>query len=216
MATRATVRARVRRELGDVGAVQTWKDDQLNDHVGDALSELGRVVPRSPVVATLVPVVAQRQYSVGAAFVDVLGVEFPAGTWLPRSAGLVPGEGTPDAEEGSYQNEYSVDVEGGTVRLLLSPTDTAERIRVHYRPLVAVPSDDVTVLGIESDEDALVALMACETLWDQRHAQEARRGNRSTGNPYARRVRAMVARRQRARMASLVDGPLPVAGSAGS
>lgn len=202
MATRATLRARVRRELGDGGAVYLWSDEQVNDHLADAIRELGRALPRGPVAATLTTVAGQREYAIGAAVAAVVGLEYPVGRPLPRAGGPAgtPATGTPDLADTGYAQEWTGEAAAGTVRLRNAPAAGGEALRVVYRPLPTPPSDDATAVAVAPEEEAIVALLACRSLWESRVLADAKRGLRTPGdNPFAARVAAMLGRRREAR-----------------
>lgn len=209
MATRATVRARVRRELGDTQAVQLWSDAQINDHFGDAVRELSYVLTRDVATVTLATVADQREYALGVAVTAVVGVECPLGTLLPPATGAVgvPAEGTPDMPASGAANDWTANVQAGTVRLRVAPAAGAGPLRISYRPLLAAPADDTTALAVAPDEEAIVALLTCRSLWELRRVEDGKRGLRPPdGNPFADRLNAMLARRRRVRVGSLAGG----------
>lgn len=207
MSTRAWVRARVRRELGDVEAVQAWPDALINDHVGDAVVELSYALRRSPVAVTLATVAGQRQYALGVGVVDVVGVEFPLGTMVtPATLEPVPAEATPDAPNLGYAQAWSADIQAGTVRLENAPADSVSQLRVYYVPLLSAPTDDTTALPVEPDELAIVVLLACQSLWEARSVEDVKRGLRPGVNVFSRRVAAVLGRRRRGRARPLVSG----------
>jgi hypothetical protein len=193
------VRARVRRELGDTEAARLWTDERVADQVADAIRELGQLLPRGPAAVTLAATAGQREYALGVEALRVVAVEWPPGTMLPRERGLMPASGSPEGPAGGYAQAWTADARAGTIRLRNAPGVSGESIRVLYVPPIAVPANDGDAIGIEEDEGALVALLACRSLWELRRLDDAKRGLRTPGaaNPFAGRVEAMLGRRRR-------------------
>jgi hypothetical protein len=196
MATLPQVRARVRRELADAGAVQVWSDDQLADAIADALRELSYELPRPTATHATTTVSGQREYAVGApenAIAEIVAVEHPEGQLLPREE-LAPAD---SANDRGYAQAWSLGDGLAEIRLRNTPSSSGQALRVYYKPLIAVPPDDATQVDVAGDEVSIVALMACRSLFDARAVDDAKRGLRQQGNPFRFRVEAALARRRR-------------------
>ena len=175
MATLPQVRARMRRELGDAGAVHVWSDDQLGDAIGDALRELSYELRRPTATHSTTTVAGQREYASGReGMVEVIGVEHPAGQMLPR-AELAPADSSNDR---GYAQAWSAGDSLGGDQVAERAGHSGQALRIDYAPLVAVPPDDSTTLAVAVDEVAIVALMACRFLMDARATDDAKRGLR--------------------------------------
>jgi hypothetical protein len=83
MTTLTEIRTRLRQELHDT-ASSRWDDDVLDRHIGHALEELSRAMPRE-VIAQLPTTVGSRELSLATLenLIDVERVEFPAGCYPP-------------------------------------------------------------------------------------------------------------------------------------
>jgi hypothetical protein len=196
MATLPQVRARVRRELADAGAVHVWTDDQLGDAIADALRELSYELRRPTATHSTTTVSGQREYAIGApegGIVEVIAVEHPTGQMLPREE-LAPADTTNDR---GYAQAWSQGDAVGEIRLRNAPGSNGQALRIYYAPLIAVPPDDSTALAVAADEVSIVALMACRFLMDARATDDAKRGLRQQGNPFRFRVEAALNRRRR-------------------
>jgi hypothetical protein len=193
MATLPQVRARVRRELADAGAVHVWSDEQVADAIADALRELSYELPRPTATHATTTVAGQREYAIGADVAEVIAVEHPEGQMLPRAA-IVPADTTNDR---GYAQEWAPGDGLAEIRLRNAPGASGQALRIYYRPLIAVPPDDATQVNVAGDEVSIVALMACRSLMDARATDDAKRGLRQQGNPFRFRVEAALARRRR-------------------
>jgi hypothetical protein len=208
MANRADLRARIRRELRDVAAVQTWQDDQLNDAIADACQELGREVPRPIASYSAVSVAGQRDYTIGsAAYTLLVGVEYPDGLMLPRAGDLIPADTVNDR---GYAQEWAPGDAAGEIRLRNAPTSNGQAIRIYLHPMIAAPTDDTTAIAVAGDEVTLLALLACRELWLTLNIEEMRKGVRWSSNPFERRIGRWLARRRQAHGSVMAPGARPV------
>ena len=195
MATLPQVRARMRRELGDAGAVHVWSDDQLGDAIGDALRELSYELRRPTATHSTTTVAGQREYAIGAR----KGWSRSSG-WSTRRGRCcrAPSSCRPTRRMiGATRRSGAPGDALAEIRLRNAPGSSGQALRIYYAPLVAVPPDDSTALAVAGDEVAIVALMACRFLMDARATDDAKRGLRQQGNPFRFRVEAALARRRR-------------------
>jgi hypothetical protein len=197
--TLAMLRSRVRRELGDTEAVRLWSDEAVADHLADAIRELSHALPRDPVSIALTTVAGQRDYALGVDVVQIVAVELPLGTMVPEARAPLPAGDSPAPPSGGYAQAWTATTRPATVRLRNAPATSGASFRVHYIPMIALPAGDGEAIAVAEDEGALLALLACRSLWELRRLADAKRGLRTPGaaNPFAARVEAMLRRRTR-------------------
>ncbi|MBI4494778.1 MAG: hypothetical protein HY690_18535 [Chloroflexi bacterium] len=160
MTTRATLRAQVRSELNDGGAVPLWPDERLNQWLAEAVRDYGRSLPREA-TATLASVADQAAYALPADTLRVVRVEHPQGV-----VRVVGGDG--------------VDVAGYEVfsaQLVLAPAPHAsgESIALRYLARYAEPATDGEALATPAEDDQVLAWYACWRALGWISADEARR-----------------------------------------
>ncbi len=165
MTTRAELRARIRAELNDAGAVPLWGNGQLDQWITEGLRALARDGVGLEKATTLASVAEQASYALPADVVEVLRVEHPAG-FFRKPVPFAAGDVAPEAElfpsdAGLRPGELLYDVYGGQLVLSPAPDGSGEAIVVRYVGAYAEPSGDGSVLDVAArDEDALV-LWAC-------------------------------------------------------
>jgi hypothetical protein len=169
--------------------VRLWSDEAVADHLADAIRELSHALPRDPVSIALTTVAGQRDYALGVDVVQIVAVELPLGTMVPEARAPLPAGDSPAPPSGGYAQAWTATTRPATVRLRNAPATSGASFRVHYIPTIAVAED----------EGALLALLACRSLWELRRLADAKRGLRTPGaaNPFAARVEAMLRRRTR-------------------
>src|SRR5687768_14287657 len=94
MTTRAELRARIRSELNDGGAVALWADGLLNQWTVEALRAFGRQVGLEKSV-TLASVAGQASYALPSDLLQVRRVEHPSGLYR-TPAPFAAGDAAPD------------------------------------------------------------------------------------------------------------------------
>jgi len=163
MTTRAEVRGRIRDELNDNGAVKLWSDALLNRWIGEATKEWSRMVPRDGVWQTT-SVANTPSYTLPSDVLDVVRVEHPPGVFRVRG-GLHDGDVAPAVDLSVWPEtrplELSWEQWGGQVFLIPAPGKTGEAIEVRYKGAYSVPSDDVTALDVEAQDEEALVLYAC-------------------------------------------------------
>jgi hypothetical protein len=177
MTTRAEIRARVRDELNDNGAVKLWSDGLLNRWIGEAIREWSRVAPRERVWQTT-STANDPSYVLPTDVLEVVRVEHPPGLFRVRG-GLRDGDVAPTAASsgrpGTRPAELAWEHWGSEVILIPAPGATGEAIEVRYAGAYSVPADDATALEVAAlDEEALV-LFACERALQWIGLDEAKR-----------------------------------------
>src|SRR6266536_1936959 len=90
MTTRAEIRARVRDELNDNGAVKLWSDGLLNRWIGEAIRDWSQVAPRDRVWQTT-STANNPSYLLPSDVLEVVRVQHPPGLFRVRG-GLHDGD----------------------------------------------------------------------------------------------------------------------------
>ncbi len=127
MSTLAEIRACIRNDLHDTDAgAYRWSDAELDRHIGRALDDLSRAIPRE-LAATVATTAGSRELSLAAltGLIEVEAVEFPTGAFPPCSVGFSGWAGSltlhtetpPDGSDAKvyYLAQHTLDGSGTTL-----------------------------------------------------------------------------------------------------
>jgi hypothetical protein len=171
VSNRTQLRERLRRELGDMGAVTTWSDSLLDSLLNEAVGWYSRLWPLQ---STAYKDVAegQRSFDVPAGTIGVSGVECPPGRVLPQYAAATVG--TPPS--GGVRQGWSL--WGGKV-YLYSPASGEEVGAGRLAMRVLLPwerLDPVVDWSGPEDDERLLVLWAATEAWAWIDGQDQKRG----------------------------------------
>ena len=178
MTTRADLRSRVRAELNDAGAAQLWTDADLNRWLAEGVRAWSYDWPaeRSTTLATAK---GQPNYGLPGDLITVRRVEHPTGIYrapVPFASGdVAPEARLLDLGCGVNPAELIYDVYNGVLWLSPAPDAAGESITVRYDGLWIVPSSDVTVLDLVSQDEDPVVWVACASALRWIGTDEAKR-----------------------------------------
>ncbi len=158
MATRASLRAALRRALGDtVSGSYVWSDELLNDFLARAMADLSVDLPiERRVTVSLLP--GQTEYPLPSDFLAALAV-------------VADGEPLPPAPGGESGWWWA---QG---KLLIQPAPRFSRdVELHYLAERQLPSDDVSEATLEATEEPVLLVRAKTEAYRWWEEQAARRG----------------------------------------
>jgi hypothetical protein len=171
------MRARLRQELGDEGAVKTWTDAYLDNLLIEANDWYSRQFPRKTTAYRDV-LAGDRTFDVASAY-GIVSVECPAGNPIPEDPTAITSDPTPYSAQ-RYRQAYAV---FGDVLYLRNPAGGQEVGTSNLAMLVLLPWDRPDPVepwnGPEDDEKLLILWAAREAwLW---HDGQGQRLNRRVG-----------------------------------
>jgi hypothetical protein len=192
MTTRSGLRTLVRNQLNDNAAVKLWADADLNQWLGEAITEYSYLLPKG-VQTTIVSVANQTDYALPSDFLRFARVA------QPKSQLRQP----------SPITEYSYRVFGSELILDPAPGSTGgdNDIYIEYWARYALPSADGDVLATPTQDDAILVHLVCakalawvDTDEAKRQRFERQRGVtvRSLAQSYQDAAQGEIANRKRA------------------
>jgi hypothetical protein len=195
MATRAELRASLRRRLEDAGASPLWDDATLNDALGGAVARYGVRLPKEAVAtvnvtagATAVPVA-----TAGIEGERIARVLDEAGAIVPRMGEAVGPSGNNGGAAGLEQAWRWWNGELSLQR----PATATGTWRIEYRGPRGVPADDVSAVGMAAGDEEIVLALAAAIALRRREVEDGKRGAYSRG-AYSRGAPPVLALAERA------------------
>jgi len=189
MTTRLDLRTMVRRRIADTGADPVWDDDFLNDAIAEAVRRYSTRVPRQAVVAVEVTT-GDREISLPedvnslrvVRLFDDQGVRWKR--WEGGGAAEPPVPNGPSTGVSTWRA-------WGTELLLAAPALRTGLWRIEHMAHRADPSDDVSPLDIQpDDEDLLIAQTVAIALERRAIADGKRYTGRAGVHPLAAAARS--------------------------
>ena len=160
MTTRADLRARVRNELNDNATVKLWADSDLNQWIGEAITEYSVRLPRQ-VAATIASVAGVDTYALPADLLQLRRVRQPKRQL--RQVGELA--------------DYGYLVFAGS--LILDPAPAAgggdQDIFLDYLARYAIPSADADPLATPAADDRVLVDLVCAQAMAWLDADEVKR-----------------------------------------
>ena len=202
MSNRTQLRARLRQELGDTGAVTVWSDSLLDSLLVESTAWYSRLWPMQTNAYRDVAV-GQRVFDVPAGAIGVVGVECPPGRPLPQEAsGTIGAPAAPQAAGTGKRQSWSL--WGGSL-YLGNPASGDEVGASTLVMRVLLPGDRLDPVedwdGPEDDERLLVLWAATEA-WAWLDGQDQKRGRPGKSGSqtarYAEQLEREVSARRRA------------------
>jgi hypothetical protein len=174
MTNRADIRNKVRRELNDIAVGNYLYSDQLlNDYFLDAMDDWSGQNP--PLKSTTIaPVNGQSLYPLAVNLQNISSVEQPDGIPLPRVN--TDQAATPEGWQ-AYQQGW--DYQAWKTLVLRYPSVTGDpTITVRYYGYYLAPTDDITVLDIETADEHAIVWFICMRALNWLETQREQRGDK--------------------------------------
>lgn len=205
MSNRTQLRARLRQELGDTGAVSTWSDTLLDSLLNEAVGWYSRLWPRQSVAYRDVAV-GQRLFEVPPGALGVSGVECPPGRAIPFEAG-----GTVGAPEAAGKRQGwslwgdTLYLRNGAAGEEVGTQTLSMRILLPWDRL-----DPVDDWNGPDDDERLLVLWAATEAWAWLDGQDQKRGRPAKSGEMAARsaqqLEREVSARRRAATSRTLEG----------
>lgn len=172
MTTRLDLRTMVRRRIADTSTDPVWDDDFLNDAIAEAIRRYSTRVPRQAVVAINVDV-GDRELALPEE-INALRVtrvfDDQGGLWK-RWEGRTTEPPVPNAPSTGVSTWRA----WGTELLLAAPAPRAGLWRIEHLAHRTEPTDDVTPLDIQPDDEDLLITQAIAISLERRAIAEGKR-----------------------------------------
>lgn len=157
MATRQTIRDRVRIELADPGPAYLWSDDLLNQYIWEALDKLSDAFGLRQSL-NLTTVAGLRQYVLAKELNPrgIIAVYCPEGQPIePGNANLYTSSG------GNLVQCWELNEQANALLLRYVPT-AGQSLIIHYIGRFEIPDTDSKILDVAIPDEALLLWLVCE------------------------------------------------------